>query len=98
MLRGRAGEITSCAIALIWMAYGASQSWRSLDFTHSPPALAVVLATCLLLGWFVLLPAELQSLGKHIGAAAAFILNFAVWHEGLLVVNRSLGSKDSGSN
>jgi peptidoglycan/LPS O-acetylase OafA/YrhL len=46
------------------------------------PALAVVLAACLLLGWFVLLPAELQSLGRHIGAAAAFILNFAVWHEG----------------
>jgi peptidoglycan/LPS O-acetylase OafA/YrhL len=46
------------------------------------PALATVLATCLLLGWFVLLPAELQSLGKHISAAAAFMLNFAVWHEG----------------
>jgi hypothetical protein len=40
------------------------------------PALAVVLATCLLLGWFVLLPAEPQSLGKHIGAATAFYL---VW-------------------
>jgi peptidoglycan/LPS O-acetylase OafA/YrhL len=46
------------------------------------PALAVVLATCLLLGWFVLLPDELKSLGKHIGAAAAFILNFSVWREG----------------
>jgi peptidoglycan/LPS O-acetylase OafA/YrhL/lysophospholipase L1-like esterase len=46
------------------------------------PALAVVLATCLLLGWFVLLPDELKNLGKHIGAAAAFILNFSVWREG----------------
>jgi peptidoglycan/LPS O-acetylase OafA/YrhL len=46
------------------------------------PALAVVLAACLLFGWFALLPDELKALGKHIGAAAAFILNFSVWREG----------------
>jgi peptidoglycan/LPS O-acetylase OafA/YrhL len=46
------------------------------------PALAVVLAACLLFGWFALLPDEFQSLGKHVGAAAAFILNFSVWREG----------------
>lgn len=46
------------------------------------PALALVLAACLLLGWFTLLPEEFKNLGKHIGAASAFILNFSVWREG----------------
>jgi peptidoglycan/LPS O-acetylase OafA/YrhL len=46
------------------------------------PALVVVLGGCLLLGWFVLLPEEFKNLGKHVGAAAAFILNFSVWREG----------------
>jgi peptidoglycan/LPS O-acetylase OafA/YrhL len=46
------------------------------------PALAIVLVSCLLLGWFALLPQEFQSLGKHVAAAAAFVLNFAVWREG----------------
>ncbi len=46
------------------------------------PALGIVLAACLLFGWFALLPDEFRSLGKHIGAAAAFVLNFAVWREG----------------
>ena len=46
------------------------------------PALAVVLAACLVFGWFALLPQELKDLGKHVGAAAAFILNFTVWREG----------------
>jgi peptidoglycan/LPS O-acetylase OafA/YrhL len=43
------------------------------------PALAVVLLTTLVLGWFVLLPAEFASLGSHTQAAAAFganILNY----------------------
>jgi peptidoglycan/LPS O-acetylase OafA/YrhL len=46
------------------------------------PALVIVLAACLLFGWFALLPDEFRNLGKHIGAAAAFVLNFAVWREG----------------
>jgi peptidoglycan/LPS O-acetylase OafA/YrhL len=41
------------------------------------PALVVVLTACLVFGWFALLPEELKSLGKHVGAAAAFVLNFA---------------------
>ena len=45
------------------------------------PALALVLAVCLLLGWFLLLPEEFENLGRHIGAAAAFVLNFAVRRE-----------------
>ena len=46
------------------------------------PALAVVLSACLLFGWFALLPDEFQNLGKHVGAAAAFVLNLSVWREG----------------
>src|SRR5260370_35520337 len=46
------------------------------------PALVIVLAACLLFGWFALLPDEFRDLGNHIGAAAAFVLNFAVWREG----------------
>jgi peptidoglycan/LPS O-acetylase OafA/YrhL len=45
------------------------------------PALALVLATCLLLGWFLAYPDEYQSLGKHIAAGAAFVSNIALWRE-----------------
>src|SRR6266702_1058211 len=45
------------------------------------PALAIVLTSCLLFGWFALLPQEFADLGKHVAAAAAFVLNFAVWRE-----------------
>lgn len=45
------------------------------------PALVLVLVTTLALGWFVLLPDEFEQLGKHAGAAAAFLANFALWRE-----------------
>ncbi|MBM0107796.1 acyltransferase [Steroidobacter sp. S1-65] len=45
------------------------------------PALVLVLATTLVLGWFLLLPHEFKQLGKHVGAAAAFLANFAFWRE-----------------
>jgi peptidoglycan/LPS O-acetylase OafA/YrhL len=45
------------------------------------PALLVVLAACLLLGGLVLLPNELEQLGKHIGSAALFGSNFTLWFE-----------------
>src|SRR5258708_24496793 len=44
------------------------------------PALAVVLAACLLFGWYALLPDELELLGKHVAAAAVFVSNFVSWH------------------
>src|ERR1700724_3433724 len=37
------------------------------------PALAVVLATCLLFGWYALLPDEFELLGKHVAAASVFV-------------------------
>ena len=45
------------------------------------PALALVLAASLALGWFVLLPDEYRLLGKHAAAGAAFASNFVLWPE-----------------
>src|SRR5688572_5179641 len=45
------------------------------------PALILVLAACLLFGSFALLPDELQQLGKHVGAASAFVSNVVLWSE-----------------
>ncbi len=45
------------------------------------PALILVLAASLLLGWRVLLPDEYTRLGKHVAAGAGFISNLALWRE-----------------
>jgi peptidoglycan/LPS O-acetylase OafA/YrhL len=45
------------------------------------PALAIVLAATLALGWRVLLPDEYSLLGKHVAAGAAFVSNIALWRE-----------------
>lgn len=45
------------------------------------PALILVLAATLVLGWLLLLPNEFKQLGKHASAAAAFVANFALWRE-----------------
>jgi peptidoglycan/LPS O-acetylase OafA/YrhL len=45
------------------------------------PALIVVLITCAIVGWYVLLADEYEQLGKHILAAAGFSSNFLLWTE-----------------
>lgn len=45
------------------------------------PALILVLAASLLLGWRILLPDEYSQLGKHAAAGAAFVSNIALWRE-----------------
>lgn len=45
------------------------------------PSLLVILAVCLTAGWFLLLNDEYAALGKHVAAAAVFILNFVFWQE-----------------
>jgi len=45
------------------------------------PALIVVLASCLVAGWILLLPDEYVSLGKHVAAGAGFISNFLLMNE-----------------
>lgn len=45
------------------------------------PALILVLASCFVLGWFFLPPAEYKQLGKHIAAGSGFISNIVLWQE-----------------
>lgn len=45
------------------------------------PALIVVLTACFVLGWWLLLPDELTSLGSNIAGGAGFVSNFVLFHE-----------------
>jgi len=45
------------------------------------PALIVVLSTCMVFGWFILLQDEYRSLGKHVAGGAGFVSNFIFWRE-----------------
>lgn len=45
------------------------------------PALLIVLITCFVFGWFVLLADEYQQLGKHIAGGGSFISNLLLWSE-----------------
>jgi len=45
------------------------------------PALLLVLFTCFIFGWFVLLADEYKHLGKHIVGGAGFISNYLLWYE-----------------
>ena len=45
------------------------------------PALVLVLAACLGLGWMLLLPDEYRQLGKHAVAGAGFLSNIVLWRE-----------------
>lgn len=45
------------------------------------PALIVILAAVLVVGWVVLFPGEYENLGKHVAAGATFTSNFALWGE-----------------
>jgi peptidoglycan/LPS O-acetylase OafA/YrhL len=45
------------------------------------PALVVVIASTLLVGWYVLLPDEFERLGKHLAAGAGFATNLVLWGE-----------------
>ncbi|HEV8108764.1 MAG TPA: acyltransferase family protein [Burkholderiales bacterium] len=45
------------------------------------PALVLVLAACLALGWLLMLPDEYAVLGKHVAAGAGFASNIVLWRE-----------------
>lgn len=45
------------------------------------PALALVLLACIVIGWLVLFPEELNQLGKHVVAGAGFVSNLVLWSE-----------------
>lgn len=45
------------------------------------PALALVMASCAVAGWFVLFADEYKMLGRHLVAGAGFISNLLLWSE-----------------
>jgi peptidoglycan/LPS O-acetylase OafA/YrhL len=45
------------------------------------PALLLVLATAMVMGWFRLIPVDYQALGKHLLGGAGFVSNFVLWQE-----------------
>jgi peptidoglycan/LPS O-acetylase OafA/YrhL len=45
------------------------------------PALTLMLTFSLVVGWFVFLPNEYASLGRHVAAGAAFVSNLIFWSE-----------------
>jgi len=45
------------------------------------PALLLVLATTMVMGWYRLIPADYEELGKHLLGGAAFVSNFVLWQE-----------------
>jgi peptidoglycan/LPS O-acetylase OafA/YrhL len=45
------------------------------------PALMIVLAASLALGWWLFLPTEFATLGKDVAAAAVYISNFVLWRD-----------------
>lgn len=45
------------------------------------PALLLVLISCFVAGWFVLLPDEYKQLGKHVTGGAGFVSNLLLWQE-----------------
>ena len=45
------------------------------------PALILVVASCMSVGWFALLADEYAHLGKHVAAGAGFVSNFVLWQE-----------------
>jgi peptidoglycan/LPS O-acetylase OafA/YrhL len=45
------------------------------------PTLVLVFATCMILGWVLLLGGEYKQLGKHVAGGAAFVSNFVLWGE-----------------
>ncbi len=45
------------------------------------PALVLVLAFCLVFGWFALYDQEYKTLGKHVAGGAGFVANILLWQE-----------------
>lgn len=64
----------------------ANRTYSVLDFYQRRirrifPALILVLAACLGVGWFMFFPAEYERLGLHVAAGAGFIENILLWQE-----------------
>lgn len=78
--------ISGFLISSIILKSAAAGNFSVIDFYSRRikrifPALIVMLASCLLVGWVLLFPDELKQLGKHAFSANFFVLNFVLWSE-----------------
>lgn len=78
--------ISGFLISSIILKSAAAGNFSVIDFYSRRikrifPALIVMLASCLLVGWTLLFPDELKQLGKHAFSANFFVLNFVLWSE-----------------
>ncbi|HWG75628.1 MAG TPA: acyltransferase family protein [Steroidobacteraceae bacterium] len=78
--------ISGFLISAIIFKHLARSEFSLLDFyarraRRILPALCIVLAVCLAFGYYVLLPDEFRTLGKHMAAAAGFAANLSFWKD-----------------
>lgn len=78
--------ISGYLITLILINSFESNNFSVLDFYQRRilrifPALILVLAICLILGWYVSLKEDYAKIGKHIAAGAVFVANLVLWSE-----------------
>lgn len=78
--------ISGYLISTIILNQMASGSWRYAGFytrriNRIFPALTLLLAGNLMLGWYALVPNEFHTLGKHVAASGGFLANAALWGE-----------------
>lgn len=70
---------------IIFIGLHAGKFSFSLFYAHRIkrifPALIVLLAGCLAIGWFIMTPGEYLRLGYHITASSLFVENVTLWHE-----------------
>ncbi|WP_200550483.1 acyltransferase family protein [Kosakonia sp. LAM2021] len=87
--------ISGYLISSIILSKNKKQTFSILDFYSRRikrifPALAVVLITCLVFGWFALLTNEYRQLGKHIAGSTLFVQNLVLLSEANYFDNTSI--------
>jgi len=78
--------ISGFLISSIILKSSAKDGFSVMDFYNRRirrifPALITMFTICLLFGWLLLFPDELQQLGKHTLGAVFFVSNFVFWSE-----------------
>lgn len=78
--------ISGFLISGILLTSLSEQSFSLIDFYSRRikrifPALLLVLLSCVIAGWFLLLPDEYKELGKHSAGGAGFVSNLVLWNE-----------------
>lgn len=78
--------ISGYLIATIILASLKQGTFRFIEFYSRRirrifPSLLLVLLSCFIAGWFLLMPNDFKQLGKHMGGGASFIANFMFQQE-----------------